>query len=117
VLGPPPDHGLERVENERVGAVSDRVDADLEPPLGRGTGARLELVDGKQEEPSVRRVVAVRRVERRATGAERAVRHQLHRPHDQPSVAAACRALVERRLPRGGVDAPERDVIPERERP
>ena len=47
----PPDHGLECVEDERVGPVADRVDADLEPPRGRGPGARLELIDRQQEEP------------------------------------------------------------------
>src|SRR5262249_14888125 len=39
-----PEHRLERVEDERVGAVADRVDAYLEAPLRGHAGAPLELI-------------------------------------------------------------------------
>ena len=71
---------------------------------------------GEQKQPRVGRIVAVRRVERSAAGAEGAVRHELHGSDGHPSVAQTRGPLVERRLPGGGVGASERDVIPEGER-
>ncbi len=50
---------LEGVEGERVRAVADRVDADLEAAGRRLAGEAVELVRRDQQEPAVVRVVAV----------------------------------------------------------
>src|SRR5260370_20390979 len=106
---------LKGVEGERVRAVADRVDADLEAAGRRLAGEAVELVRRDQQEPAVVRVVAVARVQRGAARAERAVEPELQRADDEPPVALARGAALTPLGPR--LLAAHRDVVAERNPP
>ena len=80
------ERGLVGVEHDAVAAVADRVRANLE---ARSQGALAQMLHvglRRAQQPGVRRVVAVRREQRGAARAERAVDVELDRANRQPAV-------------------------------
>src|SRR5260370_11394070 len=80
---------LKGVEGERVRAVADRVDADLEAAGRRLAGEAGALVRRGHTEPAVVRVVAVARVQRGAPRARRAPHPDLQPPPAAPPPSPA----------------------------
>src|SRR5262249_61042253 len=91
---------LERIEDERVGAIADRVHAHLEAPTERLEGQPLHLGAVHQHEAGVARIVAVGLVQRGAARAERAVGHELERADREATVTQALGPTLAPVLPR-----------------
>ena len=111
------ERALERVEDERVGAIADRVHAHLEAPAERLEGQPLHLGAVHQYEAGVAGIVAVGLVQRGAARAERAVGHELERTDREAAITEALGPALAVVFPRRLRTAGDRDVVAEREFP
>src|SRR5262249_23942878 len=78
---------LEDVQHESVGTIADGMHPHVKAAARRFTGETLYFFRRHQDQPAVRRVVAVRRMESRATGAEGAVEPELDGAHGELPVS------------------------------
>ena len=108
------ERALERVEDERVGAIADRVHAHLEAPAERLKRQPLHFEAVHQHEAGVAGIVAVGLVQRGAARPERAVGHELERADGQPPVTDALGPALAVVGPRGGRAPGHRHVVAER---
>src|SRR5205814_8606457 len=83
------ERALDRVEDERVGAIADRVHAHLDAPAERIERQPLHLGTVHQYEAGVAGIVAVGLVQRGAARAERAVGHELERTDREAAITEA----------------------------
>jgi hypothetical protein len=102
-------------ERQRVRAIPDRVDADLEPSLhGLARGAK-QFVRRHQEQALVVRIVAVRGVKRRPARSERAVAVELERAHHHLAIADHLRTALPVIRPHVCRACSHRRIVAERE--
>ena len=77
---------IERVEYDAVTAISDRMYVHLKAATQRGLGPGANVLRSRNEQPRVRRVVAVRREQSGTTRAKRAIGVKLDGANPQMSV-------------------------------
>src|SRR5690349_24187347 len=92
---------LERIEDDAISAIADRVDVDLESALQRGFCPRLDVAWLRHEQSGIRRLVAVGSEQRSSTRAECAIGVQLQRSNPEMIVVKrALRAALDRKSTR-----------------